>query len=37
MRCLQKDLDKRYENATELENDLRETLPQFGRGELLPS
>lgn len=36
MRCLQKDLDKRYETATELENDLRETLPQFGRGELLP-
>ncbi len=37
MRCLQKDLDKRYANATELENDLRDNFPQFGRGELLPS
>jgi len=37
MRCLQKDLDKRYANATELENDLRETFPKFGRGELLPN
>jgi len=37
MRCLQKDLSKRYETATELENDLRSTFPQFGRGELLPS
>ncbi len=37
MRCLQKDLDKRYENATELENDLRDSFPQFGRGELLPN
>ncbi|MFH0780577.1 MAG: serine/threonine-protein kinase [Pseudomonadota bacterium] len=37
MRCLQKDLDKRYESATELENDLREYFPQFGRGEILPS
>ena len=36
MRCLQQDLDKRYENATELENDLRQSLPQFGRGKLLP-
>ena len=37
MRCLQKDLDKRYATATELENDLRDNFPQFGRGELLPS
>jgi predicted Ser/Thr protein kinase len=37
MRCLQTDLDKRYRNATELENDLRDAFPQFGRGELLPS
>ena len=36
MRCLEKDLDKRYADATELENDLRETFPQFGRGEVLP-
>jgi hypothetical protein len=37
MNCLQIDLDKRYRNATELENDLRDAFPQFGRGELLPS
>jgi serine/threonine-protein kinase len=36
MRCLQKDLAKRYQNATELLEDLRTTLPLFGRGELLP-
>ncbi|MGB3224057.1 MAG: serine/threonine-protein kinase [Desulforhopalus sp.] len=36
MRCLQKDLDKRYQDATELLEDLRATLPLFGRGELLP-
>jgi serine/threonine protein kinase len=36
MRCLQKDLDKRYGDATELEADLMETFPQFGRGMLLP-
>ena len=36
VRCLEKDLAKRYENATELENDLRETCPQMGRGEMLP-
>jgi serine/threonine protein kinase len=37
MRCLQKDLDKRYATATELENDLRDSFPRFGDGELLPS
>jgi predicted Ser/Thr protein kinase len=37
MRCLQTDLDKRYQNATELLEDLRTTLPLFGRGELLPA
>lgn len=37
LRCLQKDLDKRYGDATELENDIRNTFPRFGRGELLPS
>ena len=37
MRCLQKDLDKRYATATELENDLRDSFPRFGYGELLPS
>jgi predicted Ser/Thr protein kinase len=36
MRCLQKDLEKRYQDATELLEDLRTTLPLFGRGELLP-
>jgi len=36
MRCLQKDLDKRYADVTELEADLLETFPQFGRGMLLP-
>ena len=35
MRCLQKDLKKRYRNATELLEDLRTSLPLFGRGELL--
>jgi len=37
MRCLQKDLDKRYATAIELENDLRDNFPQFGRGQFLPS
>jgi hypothetical protein len=36
MRCLQKDLEKRYKNAAELLEDLQTTLPIFGRGELLP-
>jgi hypothetical protein len=36
MRCLQKDLQLRYQDATELLEDLRTTLPLFGRGELLP-
>lgn len=36
MRCLEKDLGKRYENAIELENDLRETCPRLGLGEMLP-
>ncbi len=37
MRCLQKNLEKRYQNATELLEDLRTSLPLFGRGNLLPS
>ncbi len=37
MRCLQTDLDRRYQNATELLEDLRTTVPQFGRGEVLPA
>ena len=37
MRCLQIDLDKRYQNATELLEDLRTTVPLFGRGKLLPA
>jgi hypothetical protein len=36
MRCLEKDLEKRYLDATELLEDLRTVLPLFGRGELLP-
>jgi serine/threonine protein kinase len=36
MRCLQKDLEQRYQDATELLEDLRTSLPLFGRGELLP-
>ncbi|MCP4341529.1 MAG: serine/threonine protein kinase [Desulfobulbaceae bacterium] len=36
MRCLQRDLAKRYQNATELQEDLQTTLPLFGRGKLLP-
>ena len=35
MQCLQKDLEKRYRNATELLEDLRTSLPLFGRGQLL--
>ena len=37
MRCLQKDLARRYQNATELLNDLQSSCPEFGRGKLLPS
>jgi hypothetical protein len=37
MRCLEKDLDQRYQNATELQDEIRNAFPQFGRGELLPS
>jgi hypothetical protein len=37
MRCLDKDLGRRYQNATELQNEIRGAFPQFGRGELLPS
>lgn len=36
MRCLQTDLAKRYQNATELLEDLQTSLPEFGRGYLLP-
>ncbi len=36
MRCLQKNLGRRYPNATELENDLRASFPQFGMGRILP-
>lgn len=37
MRCLQKDLEKRYKNATELQSDLQAKFPQFGMGRLLPN
>lgn len=36
MRCLQKDLDLRYQDATALLTDIQTILPHFGRGELLP-
>ncbi|MGW8195447.1 MAG: serine/threonine protein kinase, partial [Desulforhopalus sp.] len=36
MKCLEKDLDLRYSDATELLHDLTTTFPQFGRGQLLP-
>jgi hypothetical protein len=36
MRCLQENHEKRYQDATELLEDLRTTLPLFGRGELFP-
>lgn len=36
MRCLQKDLGRRYRNATELQTDLQAHCPQFGMGRLLP-
>ncbi len=36
MQCLQRDLELRYQDATELLDDLRTTLPLFGRGDLLP-
>ena len=35
LHCLQSDLTKRYHNATELLEDLRTSLPLFGRGQLL--
>ncbi len=35
LHCLQIDLTKRYHNATELLEDLRTSLPLFGRGQLL--
>lgn len=36
MRCLQKDLNLRYANATELQSDLHKVFPQFGMGKVLP-
>jgi len=36
MKCLEKDLDVRYSDATELLHDLTTSFPQFGRGQLLP-
>lgn len=37
LHCLERDLEKRYKNAMELQEDLRTSLPLFGRGSLLPS
>ena len=36
MQCLQKDLQKRYQDATELQDDLRTAFPRFGKGEIIP-
>ena len=36
MRCLEKDLSKRYHNATELLTHIKEVFPQFGKGVTLP-
>ncbi len=36
MRCLQKDLNLRYTDATELQTDLHNFFPQFGMGRVLP-
>jgi hypothetical protein len=36
MQCLQKDLLKRYKDATELQEELRTTFPQFGEGGIIP-
>jgi hypothetical protein len=36
IKCLQKDLQKRYQDALELQDDLLTTFPQFGKGEILP-
>jgi CheY-like chemotaxis protein len=35
MRCLEVDLDRRYQDATELLKDMRTSFPQFGTGKLL--
>lgn len=36
LKCLQKDLNLRYNNATELQTDLHNSFPQFGMGKVLP-
>jgi hypothetical protein len=36
MRCLQKDLQRRYQDATELQDDLQTAFPRFGKGEIIP-
>ena len=36
MRCLQRDLLKRYRDATELQEALRTACPRFGKGEIIP-
>lgn len=36
MRCLEKDLSKRYQNATELLTHIKQIYPQFGKGITLP-
>lgn len=36
MQCLQKDLLRRYQDATELQDDLLASIPRFGKGEIIP-
>ncbi len=37
MRCLQKDADRRYSDAIEMQTDLLKSLPTFGAGEIIPA
>ena len=36
MKCLEQDPEKRYKNASELQDDLLEKLPDFGNGRIIP-
>ena len=36
IKCLEKDVNKRYPNATELLNDIQRAFPEFGKGVTLP-
>lgn len=37
VQCLQKDPDRRYADAIEMQNDLLRALPTFGKGEIIPA